>query len=54
MNDVSHVLSLILKTCENPNSEDAQIKDISLATRHPSHQSKILRHRIQRSDHRLL
>ena len=36
----SYVLFLILKLCKNPNPGDAQLRDISLATRHPSYQSK--------------
>ena len=54
---MNHVLFLVLKTCLNPNPGDAQLKDISLTAKHPSHQSKKakkVRHRSQHSDHRVL
>ena len=51
---MNHVLFLVLKTCQNPNLGDAQLKNISLAARHPSHQSRNIKHRFQHSDHRVL
>ena len=47
MNHITLVLFLALKTCQNPNPGDAQIRDISLAARHSSHQSNTIRHRFQ-------
>ena len=49
MNHVIHALILVLKACQNPNTGDDQ-----LAVRHPSHQSKKVRHRFQHSDHMVL
>ena len=40
MSHISHVF--LLRTCQNPNPRDALLRDISLITRHPSHQSKNL------------
>ena len=40
MNHITLVLFLVLKTCQNPNPGDTQLKDISIATRPPSHQRK--------------
>ena len=37
---MNHVLFLVLKTCQNPNPGDAKLRDIALAAKHPSHQSK--------------
>ena len=37
---MNHVLFLVLKTCQNPKPGDAKLRDISLAAKHPSHQSK--------------
>ena len=54
MNHISHVLFLILKSYQNQNSGDAQPRDISLAARHLSHQSKKVRHRFQPSNHRVI
>ena len=54
MNHVSHVLSLVLKTCQNPNPRDVHLRDIFLAAIHPSHHSKNVRHSFQHSDHRVL
>ena len=54
MNFVSHVLFLVLKTCQNSNPGDVQLRDISLAARHPSHQSKKGRKHFQHSDHGVL
>ena len=42
MNHISHALFLVLKTCQNPNPGDAQLRDISLSARRPSHQCKKL------------
>ena len=42
MNNISHALFLVLKACQNPNPGDAQLRDISLSARYPSHQSKKL------------
>ena len=37
---MSHVQLLVLKTCQNTNSGDAQLRDISLAAKYTSHQGK--------------
>ena len=42
MNHISHVLFLVLKTCQNPNPAEAKLRDTSRAARHPSHQSEKL------------
>ena len=42
MNHLSHVLFLILKICQNPNPGNAQVKDITLAARIPTHKGKQL------------
>ena len=42
MNYIIHFLFLVLKACQNLNPGDSQLTDISLAARHPSHQSKML------------
>ena len=34
-------LFLVLKTCQNQNPGEDQLRDVSLAARHPSHQNKI-------------
>ena len=47
MNHISHVLFLVLKTCQNLNSGDAQLRHVTLAARHLSHQSKKVKHRFQ-------
>ena len=39
MYHISHVLFLVLKSCQNLNPGDARLRDISLAARHSSHQS---------------
>ena len=54
MNHISHALFLILKSCQNKKSGDAQPRYISLAARHLSHQSKKVRHRFQPSNHRVI
>ena len=41
-NHISHVLFLVLKSCQNPNPEDAQLRDIFFAARHTPFQSKKL------------
>ena len=51
MNHRSHVLFLVLKICQKPNPGDEQLRGVSLAARHPSNQSKKVRHRFQHSDH---
>ena len=42
MNHISHVLSFVQKTYQNPNPGDALLRAISLAARDPSHKSKKL------------
>ena len=37
---MNHVLFFVLKTCQTPNPGDNQLRDISLAIKYPSHQSK--------------
>ena len=37
---MNNILFLVLKTCQNPKLGDAKVRDISLTTKHPSHQSK--------------
>ena len=54
MNHISHVLFVVLKTCQNRNLGDTQLRDKSLTTRHPSHQSKKIFNRFQHSDHGVL
>ena len=54
MNHITHLLFLALKTCQNLNPGDAQLEDINLAARHPSHQSKKVRDRFQYSNHRVV
>ena len=54
MNHITHLLFLALKTCQNRNHGDAQLEDITLAARHPSHQSKKVSDRFQYSNHRVV
>ena len=42
MNRMSHVLFLVLKTCQNRNPRGSWVRDISLAARHPSYRDKKL------------
>ena len=42
MDHLSHVLFLVLKTYQNQNPGDAQLRDISFVARHNSHQSRKL------------
>ena len=37
---MNHVLFLVLKTWQSSNPGDIKLRDISLAAKHPSHQSK--------------
>ena len=40
MNHINHVLFLILKTCQDPNPRDVQLRDIFFLVRHPPHKRK--------------